>query len=281
MGIVNVTPDSFSDGGRYLATADAVAHGVRLAIAGADVVDVGGESTRPGCSRTTEDDELSRVLPVVRALVGHGIVVSIDTMRASVARAAVAAGAAMVNDVSGGLADPEMTKCVAGLGVHYVAMHWRGHSAHMQHNADYRDVVDAVQTELRRRRDAALNAGIAPDRLILDPGLGFAKNGDHNWTLLRRLDELLVLGQPLMVGASRKRFLADIIPARGRVTDLDRATAAVSAIAVTRGASWVRVHDVRSTIDGIRATAPPRDHTGLHELSAAGELRQRCPARQR
>jgi dihydropteroate synthase len=261
MGVLNVTPDSFSDGGAYLAVENAVAHGVRLASEGADIVDVGGESTRPGATRTDEADEARRVLPVIRELTARGVPLSIDTMRASVAEAAVNAGAAMVNDVSGGLADPAMARCVAELAVPYVAMHWRGHSTTMQNNACYSDVVTTVKSELSGRCHALQAAGIAAEFIIFDPGLGFAKTAEHNWALLRRLDELAALG-PLMVGASRKRFLTELLPESMRTAaDRDLATAAVSALASARGAAWVRVHDVRATIAAVRvaqaATAAP------------------------
>ncbi len=184
MGVLNVTPDSFSDGGHWLEAEDAVRHGIEMAAEGADLVDVGGESTRPGSTRIPEDVELARVMPVVEGLVGAGVVVSIDTMRASVARAAVAAGAAIVNDVSGGLSDPAMLPEVAGLGVPYVVMHWRGHGDRMQALAVYDDVVRDVIAELSVRAAAAVAAGIAPASLVLDPGLGFAKEAEHNWALL-------------------------------------------------------------------------------------------------
>ncbi|MEN4476901.1 dihydropteroate synthase [Mycolicibacterium cosmeticum] len=252
-GVLNVTPDSFSDGGTYFTVDKAVAHGLRLAADGADVVDVGGESTRPGATRTAEADEMRRVLPVVRELTARGIRVSIDTMRASVAEAAVNAGAIMVNDVSGGLADPAMARCVAELEVPYVAMHWRGHSATMARRASYDDVVHTVKAELGQRLQALQTAGIKSERIIVDPGLGFAKTSEHNWTLLRRLGELAVLG-PLMVGASRKRFLTESLPESMRTpADRDLATAAISALAAVQGAAWVRVHDVGATIAAVSA----------------------------
>ena len=248
MGIVNVTPDSFSDAHLH----DAVAHGRRLLADGADLLDVGGESTRPGASRVPEADELSRVIPVVRALAGDGAVVSVDTTRASVASAAVEAGAGMVNDVSGGLADPAMLPLMAALNVPYVAMHWRGPSADMQTHAVYDDVVTDVCTELAARRDAALAAGVRD--VVLDPGLGFAKDADHNWALLRALPELLSLGRPLLLGASRKVFLGALLdgrPAAGR----DAATAAVTVLAARAGVWGVRVHDVASSADAVRVVA--------------------------
>jgi dihydropteroate synthase len=244
MGIVNVTPDSFSDA--HLD--DAVEHGLRLMAEGADLVDVGGESTRPGAQRVSAEEELHRVLPVVTGLVAGGAVVSVDTMRASVAAAAVDAGAVMVNDVSGGLADDAMLPMVAARGVPYVAMHWRGHSADMQSGAVYDDVVGEVCAELTARRDAARGAGIAD--VVLDPGLGFAKEASHNWELLRGLGALTALGCPLLVGASRKSFLGALLdrdPA-GR----DAATAAVTVLAAQAGAWAVRVHDVAPSADAVR-----------------------------
>jgi dihydropteroate synthase len=252
MGIVNVTPDSFSDGGDHGDLAGGVAHGRQLLAEGADLLDVGGESTRPGAVRVSEDEELRRVVPVVAALVAEGAEVSVDTTRAAVAAAAVEAGARLVNDVSGGLADPAMLPFVAGAGVGYVAMHWRGHSTDMQSRAVYDDVVAEVCAELAERRAAALDAGVRD--LVLDPGLGFAKNADHNWALLRRLDALVALDRPLLVGASRKGFLGDLLggrPAKQR----DAATAAVTVLAAQAGAWAVRVHAVRASADAVRVVA--------------------------
>ncbi len=247
---MNVTPDSFSDGGRYLDRQDAVAHGVMLHERGADLVDVGGESTRPGAQRVEPAEEIERVIPVIRALVAEGVPVSVDTMRAAVASAAVEAGASIVNDVSGGLADPEMARVVAEAGVPYVLMHWRGHSTEMDSLARYDDVVSDVRDELLQRVEAAVAAGVAESSIVLDPGLGFAKLGDHNWELLQRLDELVELGFPVLVGASRKRFLGTLLgdrPPDGR----EDATAAVSALAAFNGAWGVRVHDVGRTLDAV------------------------------
>nr|MBA2640016.1 dihydropteroate synthase [Nocardioidaceae bacterium] len=207
MGVVNVTPDSFSDGGAWWEPADAVAHGRTLVAEGADIVDVGGESTRPGAQRPPEAEELRRVLPVVRELAASGAVVSIDTMRAAVAMAALDAGAAMVNDVSGGLADEQMLPVVAAAGVPYVAMHWRRHSAEMQSYTHYDDVVTDIVGRLSERADAAERAGIEAGRMAIDPGLGFAKTAAHNWTVLAHLDALHALGLPVLLGASRKSFL--------------------------------------------------------------------------
>src|SRR6478752_383676 len=211
MGIVNVTPDSFSDGGRWPDTATAVQRGRDLVRLGADLVDVGGESTRPGAHRVSPDTEAARVVPVIRALASDGIACSVDTTRAAVARSALDAGALLVNDVSGGLADPEMAAMVADAGVPWILMHWRGPSDVMQSLAHYSDVVDDVRAELLARIDAAVAAGVAADALVIDPGLGFAKDAWHNWTLLRRLDVLVGVGLPVLVGASRKRFLGELL----------------------------------------------------------------------
>lgn len=256
MGVVNVTPDSFSDGGRWFDTTSAVKHGLELVSEGADLVDVGGESTRPGASRVDEDEELRRVIPVVRGLASDGVTVSVDTMRASVAEQAVSAGAVLVNDVSGGLADPAMIPAVAAAGVPFVLMHWRGFSQDMNSRAVYGDVVAEVTAELRTRMDAVVDGGIAPERIVIDPGLGFAKDAGHDLALVAHLDELLGLGRPLLVAASRKRFLGRVLagengsppPARER----DAATAAVSALAAHAGAWAVRVHEVRATADAVR-----------------------------
>ncbi|WP_367138719.1 dihydropteroate synthase [Saccharothrix sp. HUAS TT1] len=255
MGVLNVTPDSFSDGGRYLGFDDAVAHGVAMFRRGADLVDVGGESTRPGAERVSASVEAGRVAPVIRALVAEGVPVSVDTTRAEVALAALDAGASIVNDVSGGLADPDMASVVAEAGVPYVLMHWRGHSRRMDRLAVYDDVVRDVRDELCKQVDAALAAGVAADDVILDPGLGFAKNATHNWQLLHGLGALLELGFPVLVGASRKRFLGALLsdPLLGdRAPDgREDATAAVSALAAFTGAWGVRVHDVERTLDAV------------------------------
>ncbi|OKJ12036.1 dihydropteroate synthase [Kitasatospora sp. CB01950] len=260
MGVVNVTPDSFSDGGMWLDPAKAIAHGLDLVARGADLVDVGGESTRPGAVRVTEEEELRRVVPVVTELARAGVVVSVDTMRAAVARAAVQAGAAIVNDVSGGLADAEMANVVAETGAPFVVMHWRGQSADMYAQAVYDDVVADVVRELSDRMEELLAAGVKEDQLILDPGLGFAKTSAHNWALLGRLDALTALGRPVLVAASRKRFLGTLLanpetgelrPARQR----DDATAAVSVLSAKAGAWAVRVHDVSGTADAVRVVA--------------------------
>lgn len=279
MGILNVTPDSFSDGGEFIDADAAVTHGLRLAAEGADLVDVGGESTRPGAGRVDVATELARVLPVVARLAAAGVAVSIDTMRAEVAQAAATAGAVLVNDVSGGLADPAMLPTVAGLDVDYVAMHWRGHSERMADLARYDDVVADVTAELAGRRDAALAAGIDPERVILDPGLGFAKSADHNWQLLRNLDRLAALGAPLLVGASRKRFLGALLggpdgprPVRQR----EDAGVALTALLAAAGVWGVRTHAVRSHRDAVTVAAAvaaghgaggtPSDKVGAKEV---------------
>jgi dihydropteroate synthase len=258
MGVLNVTPDSFSDGGRFLDVPAAVAHGVALQEQGADLVDVGGESTRPGAARVSEEEEHARVLPVVRALAGSGVRVSVDTMRASTAVAAVRSGAVLVNDVSGGQADPAMLREVGRLGVPYVLMHWRGHSATMQQRTAYGDVVTDVAAELARQRDAAVGAGIDPGRIVLDPGIGFAKTADQNWTVLAALGRLHDLGHPLLVAASRKRFLGELLADRGDLRPAearDAATAATTALAAAAGAWCVRVHTVPSSVDAVRVAA--------------------------
>lgn len=259
MGVVNVTPDSFSDGGLWFDSSAAIKHGLELVDLGADLVDVGGESTRPGAQRPTLDEELARVLPVVAALAQADAVVTVDTMRAGVARAAVEAGAAAINDVSGGLADAAMLPTVVELGVSYLAMHWRGHSTTMQDRATYDDVVAEVRAELHDRAEAARAAGLPTQRLALDPGLGFAKTPDHNWELLSSLESFHELGQPLLVGASRKAFLGVLLadaegesrPARER----DGASAAVSALCAARGVWCVRVHDVRGSLDAVKVAS--------------------------
>ncbi len=258
MGVVNVTPDSFSDGGRWFDTTTAVKHGLDLVAQGADLVDVGGESTRPGATRVDEAEELKRVIPVVRGLAAEGVTVSVDTMRASVAEQSLAAGAALVNDVSGGLADPAMIPVVAAAGAPFVVMHWRGFLEGGNVKGVYTDVVTEVVDELHARVRAVLEGGIAADRVIVDPGLGFSKDAGHDLALLARLDRLLGLDHPVLVAASRKRFLGRVLagpdapppPARER----DAATAAVSALAAQAGAWAVRVHEVRATADAVRVT---------------------------
>jgi dihydropteroate synthase len=260
MGVLNVTPDSFSDGGRWLDHEAAVRHGLQLHGDGADLIDVGGESTRPGAHRIPVEEELRRIRPVIRDLTADGVVISVDTMRSRVAEQALLAGARAVNDVSGGLADPAMLRLVAEARVPYVAMHWRGHSARMDDLATYADVVAEVVAELRARLDAAIAAGVDPAYVILDPGLGFAKTAAHNWALLRNLDALFALGRPVLVGASRKRFLGALLadPATGKPRPPDRrdeASVAVSALAAFSGVWGVRVHDVPGSLDAVRVAA--------------------------
>jgi dihydropteroate synthase len=264
MGVVNTTPDSFSDGGRLADAAAGIAHGLHLVADGADLVDVGGESTRPGADRVDEQEEARRVLPVVEGLAEQGVLVSVDTMRSSIARAAVDRGARLVNDVSGGLADADMLGTVAELGVPYVVMHWRAHSKQMQEHAVYDDVVAEVSAELEERVEAALAAGIRQDRIVIDPGLGFAKAPQHSWALLRGLDRLVATGRPVLVGASRKGFLGALLAdAAGprALGDREDATTAVSALAAAEGAWAVRVHAARPSADAVRVAA------------ACGELR--------
>ncbi|MEV5497605.1 dihydropteroate synthase [Nonomuraea fuscirosea] len=259
MGVVNVTPDSFSDGGQWFDEAAAIQHGLDLVREGADIVDVGGESTRPGAARVALEEELARVVPVIRALRSEGVAVSVDTMRAEVAKAAVEAGAQLVNDVSGGLADPEMPRVVAATGVAYVVMHWRGHSHDMDTRAVYADVVTEVREELSKRVDLVLAEGVTEEQIVLDPGLGFAKNAEHNWALLAGIPQLTELGYPLLVGASRKRFLGRLLAdADGTPRPFSRsddATLAVTALAAQAGAWCVRVHEVGPNADAVRVAA--------------------------
>ena len=265
MGVLNVTPDSFSDGGRYADLDAAVGHGVRMYRDGAAVVDVGGESTRPGADRIDAETETARVLPVIRELAAAGVPMSIDTTRASVAAAALAAGATVVNDVSGGLADPTMAKVVADAGCPWVLMHWRGHSKQMRELAVYSDVVTDVRTELAQRVADALAAGVAPEAIVVDPGLGFAKGPADDWQLTARLAELLTLGFPVLFGASRKSYLGALLAAPDGtprpIPERAAATIATSVVAVASGAWGVRVHDVRATVDALavwRASGRPR-----------------------
>ena len=256
-GIVNVTPDSFSDGERYLDVDAAVAHGLRLRADGAAVLDVGGESTRPGAERVGTDVEQRRVIPVIEQLAAAGVPVSIDTLSAETAAAAVRAGARIVNDVSGGLADPDMRAAVAESGADFAIGHWRGFSADMYAHAEYRRVAREVAGELQERMGEAAAAGIAPSRLILDPGIGFAKAGTQNWDVLRGLDEIIALGPRVLIGTSRKRFLAEVLRGEGgqdeEVSEArrDLATAVTSALAVRAGVWAVRVHDVSATRDAL------------------------------
>ena len=262
MGVVNVTPDSFSDGGQWYGADAAIAHGLDLAAQGADIVDVGGESTRPGAQRIDEATELRRVAPVVTELARAGLTVSIDTMRARVAEFALDAGAQLVNDVSGGLADPDLPRLVAAAGVSYVVVHWRGHSHDMYARAVYADVVTEVRDELAKRVDAVVQAGVDPGRIVLDPGLGFGKRPEHNWPLLARLAELGTLAAgtfPVLVGASRKGFLGRLLAGPDGtprpLADRDQATVAVTALAAAAGAWCVRVHQVPPNVDAVRVAA--------------------------
>ncbi|RJQ88549.1 dihydropteroate synthase [Amycolatopsis panacis] len=259
MGVLNVTPDSFSDGGRYLDLDQALDHAREMWARGADLIDVGGESTRPGASRVDADVEAARILPVIRQLASEGIALSVDTTRATVAEAALAAGAKVINDVSGGLADPDMARVAAETGAPWVLMHWRGHSRDMTSLAEYTDVVAEVRDELLSRVDDALAAGVEQSAIVLDPGLGFAKRPEHDWALLHQLDSLLSLGFPVLVGASRKRFLGRLLsgkdghprPPDGR----EVATAAVSTLAAAAGAWGVRVHEVGASLDAVAVAA--------------------------
>ncbi|TQN33171.1 dihydropteroate synthase [Haloactinospora alba] len=261
MGVVNVTPDSFSDGGVWFEPRQAIERGLRLAEDGADIVDVGGESTRPGAQRVSRDEELRRIEPVVAELARSGVAVSVDTMRAEVAERAVAAGASLVNDVSGGLADPAMARLVADTGVGYVLMHWRGHSHEMQERAVYSDVVGEVRDELRQRMDAMVGEGVDPRQIVLDPGLGFAKRPEHghNWALLAEIDQFYELGRPLLIAGSRKRFLGRLLAgADGEdrpAVERDDATVALTTLVADRGAWCVRVHEVRPNADAVRVAA--------------------------
>ena len=272
MGVVNVTPDSFSDGGRWFGAGEAIEHGLRLVAEGANVVDVGGESTRPGAQRVAADEELRRVKPVITELVGAGVVVSVDTMRAQVAEWALEAGVSLVNDVSGGLADPYMARLVAKAGVPYVVVHWRGHSHDMYSRASYADVVREVHDELAQRVGAIIAEGVDPSMIVLDPGLGFSKNPApfgpeaHNWQLLAGLPELARIGDrdfPVLVGASRKRYLSKLFGEAGEsasrpYTENDAATVAITALSAAAGAWCVRVHQVPANADAVRVAAAYR-----------------------
>jgi dihydropteroate synthase len=263
MGVLNVTPDSFSDGGCFADHDDAVAHGLAMHAAGADYVDVGWESTRPGADRVDSQEECRRILPVIADLAAAGVRVSVDTTRAEVAEAALGAGAVLVNDISGGLADSGMAKLVADAGVPWVLMHWRGHSRDMYAQAVYDDVVTEVCTELSARVDDALAAGVSRDQLVLDPGLGFAKNAAHNWALLASLDRLVALGLPVLLGASRKGFLGRLLAAPDGTPrpaeERDAATLATTVLAAEAGVWGVRVHDAAASVDAVRTLTAVRD----------------------
>ena len=251
MGILNITPDSFADGGKYLSKEDAITQGRRLIAEGADIIDVGGESTKPGVDRVSEADELERVIPVVTELVKDGAVISVDTMRSEVAKQAIAAGASYINDVSGGLADEKMASVIAqNPKIQYIAMHWRGHSKEMQKKAVYKDVVKEVKDELDERVSQLLKAGIDPEQIILDPGIGFAKESDHNWEILKNIERFQLLGYPLLIGASRKRFLGELVNA----PEPDKREAATIALTteLARLKVWaVRTHAVKAHQDAI------------------------------
>jgi dihydropteroate synthase len=262
MGVLNVTPDSFSDGGCFADPATAIAHGLDMHAAGADYVDVGGESTRPGADRVDVQEECRRVVPVIRELAASGVRTSVDTTRAEIAAAAIAAGATLVNDVSGGLADTNMAELVAETGVPWVLMHWRGHSREMHAAARYGDVVTEVCAELVARVEDVVAIGVAPEQLVLDPGLGFAKRAEHNWALLAGLDRLVGLGLPVLVGSSRKSFLGRLLagadgeprPAEGR----DAATLATTVMAAEAGVWGVRVHEAAASVDAVRTVEAVR-----------------------
>jgi dihydropteroate synthase len=248
MGILNVTPDSFADGGKHLDTEIAIAHGLAMIADGADIIDIGGESTRPGAERVSESEEQARVIPVIRALAQSPAIISVDTMRASTAKLAVEAGASIVNDVSGGAADPEMFATIAQLDCRYILMHWRGHSKDMNEKAIYKEVVTDVIEEVSSQLNRALAAGIAREKIILDPGIGFAKDAEHNWEILRRLDEFTALGLPILIGHSRKRFLGGDNP-----DEREAATIEVTESLVGRGIWGVRVHGVKANVEAIHS----------------------------
>lgn len=253
-GILNVTPDSFSDGGQFFSTEVAVTRALEMVAQGADVIDVGGESTRPGAIRISVEEECARVLPVVQALVAQGIVVSVDTMRADVARQAIELGATYINDVSGGKADPQMYATVAEAGVEYVVMHWRGHSDVMNSLNEYVNVVDDVISELQATIAAAVAAGVSPSKIIIDPGLGFSKDAHHNWDIVQNIHMFTALNHRVLVGASRKRFLAECVApnATDLASERDDATAALS-LHFAQQAVWaIRVHEVAANVSAIK-----------------------------
>lgn len=247
MGILNVTPDSFADGGKHYTYEHAISHGLSMIEEGVDIVDIGGESTRPGAERVSEEEEARRVLPVVAELAGRGVAISIDTMRASIARKAVELGATIVNDVSGGAADPLMFSTVAELGCKYTLMHWRGHSKDMNSQARYGDVLVEVIEEITIQLDKALAAGIKRENIILDPGLGFAKEPEHNWEILNRIDEFIALGYPVLIGHSRKRFIGGDSP-----DERENGTLAISKSLIGKGIWAVRVHGVASHVELVK-----------------------------
>ena len=274
MGILNVTPDSFSDGGQFDSVKSAVDAATSMVANGANIIDIGGESTRPGAERISLETELARVIPVVEQLSAQGIHISIDTMRSEVAAAAISAGARMVNDVSGGLSDPQMFHVVASLGVPIVVMHWRGPSKTMQENIRYNNALVEVCAELQDRTKAAMNAGIHRGNIILDPGIGFGKEAEHNWEVLRNLDALLAIGYPLLVGVSRKRFLGSLLAdTEGTPRDVgarDVASAAASAYLLQGGAWGVRVHDVQATSDAYKALCAINPDPAIDSIELLG-----------
>jgi dihydropteroate synthase len=247
MGILNVTPDSFADGGKHFTFEHAVARGFGMIEEGVDIIDIGGESTRPGAERVSAEEEQARVIPVIKALAGQGVEISVDTMRASTAKLAVEAGATIVNDVSGGAADAEMFATVAALGCKYTLMHWRGHSKDMNSKAQYEDVVEDVIEEVTVQLDKALAAGVKRENIILDPGLGFAKDADHNWEILNRIDEFIALGYPVLIGHSRKRFIGGDTP-----DEREEGTLAISQSLVNKGIWAVRVHSVAPHVELVK-----------------------------
>ena len=252
MGVLNVTPDSFADGGRFFNVDLALARATEMIAEGVDIIDVGGESTRPGSERITFEEERDRVIPVIMELKELGAVVSIDTTRAEIARIAISRGAAIVNDISGGLADPKMAALIANSpDVQFVVMHWRGEAKDMQSRATYKDVVVEVREELEKRVTTLIAHGINPEQIILDPGIGFAKSGEHNWELLRSVDRLQLLGYPLLVGASRKRFLGDLVGAPNP-DDREAATLAITTEMARKGVWAVRTHSVKPHVDAIK-----------------------------
>jgi len=252
MGILNITPDSFADGGLHLEFHSAIERAKEMIAEGVDIIDIGGESTRPGAERVSVEEERDRVIPVITELQPLGVTLSIDTTRAEIARAAIAAGATIVNDVSGGLADPDMAKLIASNpSVQYVVMHWRGHSDEMEQNAIYDDVVKEVKDELEDRITSVIQDGVSPEQIIIDPGLGFAKTAEHNWELLRHVDRLALLGYPILIGASRKRFLGALVAGKSP-DDRESATIALTTIAAEQGVWGVRTHSVKPHVDAIR-----------------------------
>ena len=252
MGVLNVTPDSFADGGRHFDFEAAIARGREMIAEGVDIIDVGGESTRPGAERISADEERDRVIPVVTQLHNLGAVISIDTTRSEIATAAIAAGANYVNDISGGLADPKMAAVIAhNPAVQYVVMHWRGESKEMQSRAIYKDVVNEVREELSERIAQLIDQGVSPEQIIIDPGIGFAKSGEHNWELLRNIDRFQLLGYPLLIGVSRKRFLGDLVGAENP-DDREYATIAITTEMARKGVWAVRTHSVKPHLDAIK-----------------------------